>query len=417
MKANTVLVVDDDQLVRTHVSTLLSKEGYEVTQAADAREALNVLEHTPFDVVLADYYMPGSTGGDLLRNVRSRANTVPFIVLTASDELDIAVEVLKAGADDFLLKPVQGDVLKRRVENVIKLARTKEMERKLEVERELVELEKRQLVSWRRLYATKETTQTSRFLAMLARTINQSGGFLWVELLEDQLKEDKATYELPKEILEMIAEAGKNQKEIFDYVTLVSTAESFELDIEDQSVADLWEELRTLAQDHFATICPDRSTSVLGPAEFPEATIAVDVVHLKQVIEEVINNAAKYSPAGTRIVMDATIEPDAGGDRLVITVDNHAKMAARAEQGGDPIVGVPYDYRERVFDLFYTLDDFPTHIDGERWRFGTGLYLCRRIIREMQGWIEISTGLDRTGGTTEPMVRVTIRIPLKEAVS
>lgn len=103
-----VLVVDDDQAVAEMLSRYLSKEGFEVSVAFDALQAIAALEATPVDAVVTDLMMPHLDGRALVRHIRSTPATheIPVILITAFYRDDIVDAVLRDGASLYLPKPV-----------------------------------------------------------------------------------------------------------------------------------------------------------------------------------------------------------------------------------------------------------------------------------------------------------------------
>jgi DNA-binding response OmpR family regulator len=99
-----ILLVDDEQSIQTLLSYPLRKEGYDVVQATDGRQALDRFEEQPFDLVVLDLMLPKVDGLEVCRVLRSRS-AVPIIMLTAkSEEIDKVVG-LELGADDYITKP------------------------------------------------------------------------------------------------------------------------------------------------------------------------------------------------------------------------------------------------------------------------------------------------------------------------
>jgi DNA-binding response OmpR family regulator len=99
-----ILLVDDEQPIQTLLSYPLRKEGYEVVQATDGRQALARFDEQPFDLVVLDLMLPKLDGLEVCRRLRSRSS-VPIIMLTAkSEEIDKVVG-LELGADDYITKP------------------------------------------------------------------------------------------------------------------------------------------------------------------------------------------------------------------------------------------------------------------------------------------------------------------------
>jgi response regulator RpfG family c-di-GMP phosphodiesterase len=105
-----ILLVDHDSAVRALVAARLVLEGYECVQAGDAERAKEVLTDGAFDAVIASL-LADKSGLDLLREVHERLPHVPFVICTHEDEVHTAVESMKIGAADYLLKPVQLDLM------------------------------------------------------------------------------------------------------------------------------------------------------------------------------------------------------------------------------------------------------------------------------------------------------------------
>ena len=105
-----ILVVDDDTSITTSLKRGLALEGFEVSVAADGRAAIDAIEAaagsgTPIDGVVLDLNMPKMDGISVCRRLRADGNHVPICILSARDELEDRVEGLRAGADDYLVKP------------------------------------------------------------------------------------------------------------------------------------------------------------------------------------------------------------------------------------------------------------------------------------------------------------------------
>jgi two-component system NtrC family response regulator len=106
MKKGRILVVDDEENLRRVLQVQLEGAGYQLHTAADASEALSLLERLPIDLVLTDFRMPGRSGLDLLREIRSRFPSVQAIMMTAFGTVEDAVEAMRAGAYHYVTKPV-----------------------------------------------------------------------------------------------------------------------------------------------------------------------------------------------------------------------------------------------------------------------------------------------------------------------
>src|SRR5213082_2804115 len=114
-----VLVVDDDRRIRSLLSRFLLTEGYRVTTAESAAEARAKLEGLHFDLLILDVMMPGETGFDLARSIRT-SSSVPILMLTARHEAESHIEGLQIGADDYVAKPFEPRELALRIGNILK---------------------------------------------------------------------------------------------------------------------------------------------------------------------------------------------------------------------------------------------------------------------------------------------------------
>lgn len=111
MTAERILVVDDEEMNRDLLQQILTREGYEVETAANGREAMALLQQATFHVVLSDLRMPGMTGVDVIRELKAIAPSTMGIIHTAYASVETAVEAMKAGAYDYVTKPVRRDEL------------------------------------------------------------------------------------------------------------------------------------------------------------------------------------------------------------------------------------------------------------------------------------------------------------------
>ena len=111
MAAEKILVVDDEQLTRTLLVSLLRKEGYSVESARDGEEALRILAIKPIDLVLTDLVMEGTDGMRLLDHIRARQLQTPLIMVTAVHEVSMAIAAMRSGAYDVVLKPFVNEAL------------------------------------------------------------------------------------------------------------------------------------------------------------------------------------------------------------------------------------------------------------------------------------------------------------------
>ncbi|HWP82302.1 MAG TPA: response regulator [Bacteroidota bacterium] len=116
---NRILVVDDEDALRTVLSSELEGEGYQVASAADGEEAIKLLGAQQFDLILLDIKMPNVDGFEVLKFVKQQAPKTKVIMLTGFADLKNAIESKKLGAEDFVSKPYDLVDLLTTVERVL----------------------------------------------------------------------------------------------------------------------------------------------------------------------------------------------------------------------------------------------------------------------------------------------------------
>ncbi|MFN9891973.1 MAG: response regulator, partial [Acidobacteriota bacterium] len=96
-----ILIIDDEEDIRESLETLLTLEGYTVELAPLANAGLRRMEQSTYDLVLLDLMMPDKSGMEVLAEVRQRDRTTPIFLITAYGSIDVAVQALKSGANDY----------------------------------------------------------------------------------------------------------------------------------------------------------------------------------------------------------------------------------------------------------------------------------------------------------------------------
>jgi DNA-binding NtrC family response regulator len=121
MTSLQLLVIDDEPAIRQVVTSVLRKAGYTVDQASDGESAMERLSRGDVDIAVCDIKLPGLSGIELLRQVRTVNVDTAFIMMTAFASVDTAIEAIKAGAADYMIKPLNNDELLHRLTKVADL--------------------------------------------------------------------------------------------------------------------------------------------------------------------------------------------------------------------------------------------------------------------------------------------------------
>lgn len=154
---NGILIVDDDNHLRISLSIILKKENYRVDTATDAEEALHCLKSHEYDLMFLDLNMPGMSGIDLLVEVHKRYPRISVLILTAHAALESAIQAVRLGARDYLIKPVEPVLILTRVAEI--LAEGEEPARKKEIVSQMQSL----LAEWQTING-EDVTPTSATL-------------------------------------------------------------------------------------------------------------------------------------------------------------------------------------------------------------------------------------------------------------
>ena len=140
-----VLVVDDDEGIRSLVKKFLNEKNYLVTTASDAENAYEKVKIIKFDLIILDIMMPGKSGLDFLNEYKKDINT-PVILLTAKGEPNERIEGLEMGADDYLPKPFEPKELDLRIKNIINKTKKDNLKRIIRFENIKIDLNKQMIV-------------------------------------------------------------------------------------------------------------------------------------------------------------------------------------------------------------------------------------------------------------------------------
>jgi len=124
-----ILVVDDESLVRDSLESLLTQEGYDVTAASSGGEAIDRLSRNHFDVALVDLRLPDMSGIDILKAAREKNNGIDVFMMTGFATAETAVQAMKMGALEYLMKPLNDDEIRISLRRVFE---TKQLKQELE---------------------------------------------------------------------------------------------------------------------------------------------------------------------------------------------------------------------------------------------------------------------------------------------
>ncbi len=419
---NRVIVVDDDITQTVLIKTILTKFGYEVTSYNDPAFMLQEYRQGKTDIILCDIHMPNMGGLDLVKAIREIDKNVPFIMITSSKDIKTLIGHFNKGISDYLLKPVTPDDLVHRVHRVLEDNKHTRSLEKIEQEKDLIELENNKLNNWRNLYADKDIKQTKQMMMFFARSINSGGGYVWLDILNDLPKEDDGSVILEKDLYELITASAGDQRKSFEYLTFINNLP--DVSTENISLTEFSSELSKSYNENLLPMFNSSNRNIslnINLLDIP-GMLKIDSEITLEIIQELCINSIKFSPQNSDIIIEIY---KVSNDRLGIAslknksinwilfqIRNEPKSNNATDEYQEPIVGIPYDYMELVYDLFYTIESYPIEHPDEKWSNGTGLYIARNLAKKMNGWIRCKNMIDYTKGQSKPYVQFQFVLPI-----
>ena len=164
-----ILVVDDDEGIRTLVKKYLNENNYLVTTANSAEDAFEKIQIIKFDLIILDIMMPGKSGLEFIKENQKKLDT-PVILLTAKGEANERVEGLEVGADDYLPKPFEPKELILRIQNIIQKTKKSDQKRVIQFENIKIDLNKQLIIKKNTEYKINNTEKL-----ILEKMINNPG--------------------------------------------------------------------------------------------------------------------------------------------------------------------------------------------------------------------------------------------------
>jgi signal transduction histidine kinase len=374
-----ILVVDDAPQNRLLAEARLSTAGYRVSQADSGEAALAAFEREVPDLVLLDVRMPGLDGFDTLERLRALPHgaEVPVVFLTAFDDEETHRRALAAGVDDFLSKPLRPTELLIRVRSLLRLS-----------------------AAMRKLHDSHSLVSAQRDALLHARHLRERLSAFIVHDLKIPLQNISAATEVVQRRSEnegaqraaaMIQRGCSDMNRMVLDLLDVARAEDGHLPVQ-KTDFDLRSLLDDIVERTRATRGQGSAVKLETMYDLDEARIQGDPELLRRVIENLLDNALRYSPAQSAIHVSAA--------------KRHGQVDILVRDEGP---GIPEEHRERVFDMYERLEE-----RRDRSGRGLGLVFCRAAVEAHGGsiWIDPPEGRGavfhvRLGTRGETMLRST----------
>jgi DNA-binding response OmpR family regulator len=235
MDPGKILIVDDEINIRTGLKAILTRDGHQVMDVGSAEEALPILETFPCEAAIVDIRMPGMSGVDLLHEIKARWPAVAVLLLTGHGTLETAMQAIKEGAHDYLLKPAQPDAIRQAVASALTASRVRREETFLfqSLRTSLDRLE--QLPAGPNQAAPAPGSHPPRTI---------TAGDLHIDLAAYEVRRGDQSISLTPSEFQLLVSLASRPGEAIDYVTLVQLALEYK--------AEPWEAKELIKRHVFA---------------------------------------------------------------------------------------------------------------------------------------------------------------------
>jgi len=226
-----ILIIDDEAALRQTLARILQQAGFEVTTAENGEQGLSFIETTNFDLVFMDLRMPGMAGMDVLKLIHAGYPNLPVILFTAQPDLSSAVEALRNGATDYLLKPLKPQALIERAQTVLENQQRENRKREITLQIETLQAELKSLATGQTEPLQAASLGKDRFLKR---------GALVLDLHKRCLNIHEQTINIPHTSFGYLLVLARHSPDIVNYQTLVAEAQGYQADMREAQELTKW---------------------------------------------------------------------------------------------------------------------------------------------------------------------------------
>ena len=379
-----ILIVDDDEVDRISVRRALSKSGFSLifAEAGTCLEAIELLSNYHFDCAFIDYGLPDHNGLFLLEAANGLGVKHPLVVLTGQGDEKIAVELMKAGATDYLAKSqVSSTTLPQILRNSMRIYKAEqellETGKQLTLNNALL-LQQNQDLEEQRAQLETQNLQRADFIAHLTHDLRTP---LVAANLMFKLFEQEAFCPLSKEMHEAVAAMNRSNQNLLDLVNTLLEVHCYESGTKTltMSTCDMWDIVQEVAQElqplaHYKSIELTTQKEVSNPKSLK---VLGDCLEIRRMVANLLGNSLKFTDAGEVEVSLGFCETDT--DRPSSAINGWVSIDIK-----DSGVGMSPEEQKNIFQRFHT---------GKHRQAGSGLglHLVERIVTLHSGTITVTS--------------------------
>lgn len=347
----SVLIVDDDPDARSFITTLLNNCGYSVISCKSGHEALEKFNDNKIDAVLTDIIMPEMSGTDLLDQIHAARPDVPVILMTGYADLNTAVNAIKKGVFDFIIKPYKPEQIIQSLEKALRSKRLIEMER----------LYKQLLEEFNQEIETLISERTMNLMALTVADRVRNPATVIGYIGKKMLQRKDIGKDFKENLRFIIEETEKLQNIVSDFQSLLKMKESnFK-----------YEDINEVVE-HVMSTLEKKNVKIISNLSAEPLKINMQKNLLKVATYLLIKNSLEATPDGGTV----SIETHQDEQNTVLEIKDSGE-------------GMSDDIKDKIFDPFFTT---------KKAGFGMGLPLVKQIIKEHYGKIQVDS--EQGGGTT-----------------
>jgi signal transduction histidine kinase len=366
-----ILLVDDDRALLQALPRTISlrMSGVQVQTASEASEALKLLQEQEFDAIVSDIKMPGMDGLELLAVASERYPETLVLLITGHGEHDLAIQALRGGAYDYILKPIDRDDF---IASLQRALHTRQLRQQVQVQQRALE--------WYALSLERQVEQRTRELVALNVTKDALLSTVAHELASP-LTGLKSMAMMIERQLQRADSVEKIRSTVGNMTRAMSRLERIVQDLQDASLIQTRNfvlqrshcDLVELGRQILAEFMAGEETALDYEVLDQPLEVNVDPQRISQALLNLLSNARKYSPEGAPIA----VQVRKNGQEAIISVRDRG-------------VGIPAEQLAHVAEQFYRVPGIEVQT-GSSSGLGLGLYLTRKIVEQHGGRLEVQS--------------------------